>query len=132
MDLTVTFFFLSVGQIYLNNAFALDSAWVQPEESRLFQGAEKPLLLSNQVAMAVARPAAASRPLPTLLLAPQLIPGQEITASIIHSLTCLFLDGFPFMHPPERQSCSLKLSCLPFGCRSPAGAELHGQVQLPL
>ncbi|XP_064572916.1 transcription elongation regulator 1-like protein isoform X3 [Zonotrichia leucophrys gambelii] len=62
-------------KIYLNNAFALDSAWVQPEESRLFQGAEKPLLLSNQVAMAVARPAAASRPLPTLVLAPQLIPG---------------------------------------------------------
>uniref|UniRef100_A0A8C0VJC9 Transcription elongation regulator 1-like protein n=1 Tax=Cyanistes caeruleus TaxID=156563 RepID=A0A8C0VJC9_CYACU len=62
-------------KIYLNNAFALDPAWVQPEESRLFQGAEKPLLLSNQVAMAVARPAAASRPLPTLVLAPQLIPG---------------------------------------------------------
>ncbi|XP_016154693.1 PREDICTED: transcription elongation regulator 1-like protein [Ficedula albicollis] len=62
-------------KIYLSNAFALDSAWVQPEEPRLFQGAEKPLLLSNQVAMAVARPAAASRPLPTLLLAPQLIPG---------------------------------------------------------
>ncbi|NXD56771.1 TCRGL protein, partial [Corvus moneduloides] len=62
-------------KIYLNNAFALDSAWIQPEESRLFQGAEKPLLLSNQVAMAVARPAAASRPLPTLVLAPQLIPG---------------------------------------------------------
>ncbi|NXE94799.1 TCRGL protein, partial [Menura novaehollandiae] len=62
-------------KIYLNNAFALDSAWIQPEESRLFQGAEKPLLLTNQVAMAVARPAAASRPLPTLVLAPQLIPG---------------------------------------------------------
>ncbi|NWW78588.1 TCRGL protein, partial [Climacteris rufus] len=62
-------------KIYLNNTFALDSAWLQPEECRLFQGAEKPLLLSNQVALAVARPAAASRPLPTLLLAPQLIPG---------------------------------------------------------
>jgi len=62
----------------LNNAFALDSAiqWIHPEESRLFQGNEKPLLMSNQVAMAVARPAAASRPLPTVVLAPQLIPGQ--------------------------------------------------------
>lgn len=100
------FFFLSLGQIYLNNAFALDSAWVQPEESRLFQGAEKPLLLSNQVAMAVARPAAASRPLPTLVLAPQLIPGQEMSASIIKY--CLFLGGFPLMHPPERHGCSLK------------------------
>uniref|UniRef100_A0A672U2G0 Transcription elongation regulator 1-like protein n=1 Tax=Strigops habroptila TaxID=2489341 RepID=A0A672U2G0_STRHB len=67
--------FLYVGQIYLNNAFALDSAWLHPEDSRLFQGNEKPLLMSNQVAMAIARPAAASRPLPTVVLAPQLIPG---------------------------------------------------------
>lgn len=69
--------FIYVGQIYLNNAFALDSAWIHPEESRLFQGNEKPLLMTNQVAMAIARPAAASRPLPTVVLAPQLIPGQE-------------------------------------------------------
>ncbi|XP_009995854.1 PREDICTED: transcription elongation regulator 1-like protein [Chaetura pelagica] len=62
-------------KIYLNNAFALDSAWMHPEESRLFQGNEKPLLLTNQVAMALARPAAASRPLPTVVLTPQLIPG---------------------------------------------------------
>ncbi|KAM9010666.1 transcription elongation regulator 1-like protein isoform 1-T1 [Ara ararauna] len=62
-------------KIYLNNAFALDSAWLHPEDTRLFQGNEKPLLMSNQVAMAIARPAAASRPLPTVVLAPQLIPG---------------------------------------------------------
>ncbi|XP_064370480.1 transcription elongation regulator 1-like protein isoform X3 [Dromaius novaehollandiae] len=62
-------------KIYLNNAFALDSAWIHPEESRIFQGNEKPLLMTNQVAMAIARPAAASRPLPTVVLAPQLIPG---------------------------------------------------------
>uniref|UniRef100_A0A663E994 Transcription elongation regulator 1-like protein n=1 Tax=Aquila chrysaetos chrysaetos TaxID=223781 RepID=A0A663E994_AQUCH len=62
-------------KIYLNNAFALDSAWIHPEESRLFQGNEKPLLMTNQVAMAIARPAAASRPLPTVVLAPQLMPG---------------------------------------------------------
>ncbi|NXL64926.1 TCRGL protein, partial [Chordeiles acutipennis] len=62
-------------KIYLNNAFALDSAWIHPEESRLFQGNEKPLIMTNQVAMAIARPAAASRPLPTVVLAPQLIPG---------------------------------------------------------
>ncbi|KFP03732.1 Transcription elongation regulator 1-like, partial [Calypte anna] len=62
-------------KIYLNNAFALDSAWIHPEESRLFQGNEKPLLLTNQVSTAIAWPAAASRPLPTLVLAPQLIPG---------------------------------------------------------
>ncbi|XP_062491169.1 transcription elongation regulator 1-like protein isoform X2 [Pezoporus occidentalis] len=64
-------------KIYLNNAFALDSAWLHPEDSGLFQGGEKPLLMSNQVAMAIARPAAASRPLPTVVLAPQLIPGQS-------------------------------------------------------
>lgn len=82
----------------MNNAFALDSAWIQPEESRLFQGAEKPLLLSNQVAMAVARPAAASRPLPTLVLAPQLIPGQDISISIIKYLPvswCFSLNASP-------------------------------------
>ncbi|KFP34161.1 Transcription elongation regulator 1-like, partial [Colius striatus] len=62
-------------KIYLNNAFAVDSAWIHPEESRFFQGNEKPLLMTNQVAMAIARPAAASRPLPTVVLAPQLIPG---------------------------------------------------------
>ncbi|KAM9281954.1 transcription elongation regulator 1-like protein [Cariama cristata] len=62
-------------KIYLNNAFALDSVWIHPEESRLFQGNEKPLLMTNQVAMAIARPAAASRPLPTVVLAPQLVPG---------------------------------------------------------
>ncbi|NXX18087.1 TCRGL protein, partial [Podargus strigoides] len=62
-------------KIYLNNAFALDAAWVHPEEPGLFQGTEKPLLMTNQVAMAVARPAAASRPLPTMVLAPQLVPG---------------------------------------------------------
>ncbi|NWR60513.1 TCRGL protein, partial [Bucorvus abyssinicus] len=62
-------------RIYLNNAFALDSVWIHPEESRLFQGNEKPLLMTNQIAMAIARPAAASRPFPTVVLAPQLIPG---------------------------------------------------------
>lgn len=72
----IVLLFLYVGQIYLNNAFALDSAWFHPEDSRLFQGNEKPLLMSNQVAMAIARPAAASRPLPTVVLAPPLIPGQ--------------------------------------------------------
>ncbi|XP_046799158.1 transcription elongation regulator 1-like protein isoform X2 [Gallus gallus] len=62
-------------KIYLNNAFALDSAWIHPEESRLFQGNEKALLMTNQVAMAIARPAPASRPLPTVVLAPPLMPG---------------------------------------------------------
>ncbi|XP_074092392.1 transcription elongation regulator 1-like protein [Macrotis lagotis] len=61
-------------KIYLNNTFALDSTWIHPEESRLFHGPEKPHLMTNQVAMAVSRPAPASRHLPTVVLAPQPIP----------------------------------------------------------
>ncbi|NXI00224.1 TCRGL protein, partial [Pachycephala philippinensis] len=100
-------------KIYLNNAFALDSAWIQPEESRLFQAAEKPLLLSNQVAMAVARPAAASRPLPTLLLAPQLIPGgcQNSLKAVAgtQSLALLSLEPEAPQGPPgpSLQPCHL-------------------------
>ncbi|XP_078291117.1 transcription elongation regulator 1-like protein isoform X2 [Panthera onca] len=62
-------------KIFFNNSFALDSTWIYPEESSLFHGHEKPHLLANQVAMSLSRPAPASRPLPTLVLAPQPIPG---------------------------------------------------------
>ncbi|XP_077206253.1 transcription elongation regulator 1-like protein [Paroedura picta] len=62
-------------KIYLNNAFALDSAWIHPEEVRIYQGHEKPLLMTNQVAVALSRPAAAPRPLPAMVLTPQPIPG---------------------------------------------------------
>uniref|UniRef100_A0A8C3UAF0 Transcription elongation regulator 1-like protein n=1 Tax=Catharus ustulatus TaxID=91951 RepID=A0A8C3UAF0_CATUS len=100
-------------KIYLNNAFALESAWLQPEEPRLFQGAEKPVLLSNPVAMAVARPAAASRPLPTLLLAPQLIPGgcqNSLKAmGATQSLALVSLEPEPPQGPPgpSLQPCHL-------------------------
>lgn len=63
-------------QIFLNNSFALDSTWIYPEESRLFHGHEKPHVLANQVAMSLSRPAPASRPLPTVVLAPQPVPGE--------------------------------------------------------
>ncbi|NXK66708.1 TCRGL protein, partial [Sylvietta virens] len=99
-------------KIYLNNAFALDSAWLQPEESRLLQGAEKPLLLSNPVAMAVARPAAASRPLPTLVLAPQLIPGQEMSTATpecsCQSSPALATDHGLECHEPGKKLRALK------------------------
>ncbi|XP_057362474.1 transcription elongation regulator 1-like protein [Manis pentadactyla] len=62
-------------KIFLNNSFALDSTWIYPEESRLFHGHEKPHVLANQVAMSLSRPAPASRPLPTVVLAPQPVPG---------------------------------------------------------
>uniref|UniRef100_A0A452EYZ2 Transcription elongation regulator 1-like protein n=1 Tax=Capra hircus TaxID=9925 RepID=A0A452EYZ2_CAPHI len=63
-------------KIFLNNSFALDSTWIYPEESRLFHGPQKPQLLTNQVAMSLSRPAPASRPLPTVLIAPQPLPGR--------------------------------------------------------
>lgn len=63
------------GQIFVNNSFALDSTWVYPEESRLFHGHQKPQLWRNQVAVSLSRPAPASRPLPTVVLAPQPPPG---------------------------------------------------------
>ncbi|XP_015284519.1 PREDICTED: transcription elongation regulator 1-like protein [Gekko japonicus] len=62
-------------KIYLNNAFALDSAWIHPEEVWIYQGHEKPLVMTNQVAVALSRPAAAPRPLPAMVLTPQPIPG---------------------------------------------------------
>ncbi|XP_055281867.1 transcription elongation regulator 1-like protein [Moschus berezovskii] len=62
-------------KIFLNNSFALDSTWIYPEESRLFHGHQKPQLLTNQVAVSLSRPAPASRPLPTVVIAPQPLPG---------------------------------------------------------
>ncbi|XP_042317037.1 transcription elongation regulator 1-like protein isoform X2 [Sceloporus undulatus] len=62
-------------KIYLNNAFALDSTWIHPEELRIFQGHEKPLVMTNQVSVALSRPATAPRPLPAVVLTPQSIPG---------------------------------------------------------
>ncbi|DAA14943.1 TPA: transcription elongation regulator 1-like [Bos taurus] len=62
-------------KIFLNNSLALDSTWIYPEESRLFHGPQKPQLLTNQVAVSLSRPAPASRPLPTVLIAPQPLPG---------------------------------------------------------
>lgn len=58
--------FLS-GQIVLNHALALDSAWTYPEESRLLPGPGKPHFVANHVAV--------SRLVPTVLLAPQRGPG---------------------------------------------------------
>ncbi|KAL7990510.1 hypothetical protein Chor_013940, partial [Crotalus horridus] len=66
-------------KIYLNNTFALDSTWIHPKELRIYQGQEKPLATTNQVAVAVSRPATAPRPFPTVVLTPQPIPVAPIT-----------------------------------------------------
>ncbi|XP_029466584.1 transcription elongation regulator 1-like protein [Rhinatrema bivittatum] len=62
-------------KVYLNNTFAVDSAWIQPEESIIFQGHEKPLLMANQAAMTISRPTAAPWPLHTVVLTPQPATG---------------------------------------------------------
>lgn len=71
------FICLYFGQIFLNNSFALDSTWIYPEESGLFHSHEKPHFLASQVTPSLSRPAPASRPLPTVVLAAQPIPGQS-------------------------------------------------------
>jgi hypothetical protein len=80
--------YIVFGQIFLNNSFALDSTWVHPEESGVFHGHEKPHLLANQVALSLTRPAPASRPLPTVVLAPQPVPGQCPSHS--DTVSCVF------------------------------------------
>nr|XP_031529917.1 transcription elongation regulator 1-like protein [Vicugna pacos] len=62
-------------KIIFNNAFALDSTWIYPEELRLFHGLEKPQLLANQVATSLSGPAPASRLRPAVRLAPRPAPG---------------------------------------------------------
>ncbi|RXM35428.1 Transcription elongation regulator 1-like protein [Acipenser ruthenus] len=62
-------------QVYLNNSLAMDTTWIHPEEVRLFQRHEKPLLITNQVAMSRSRPATASTNLHTLLVTPQSLSG---------------------------------------------------------
>ncbi|MBN3284827.1 TCRGL protein, partial [Polyodon spathula] len=62
-------------KMYLNNSLAMDTTWIHPEEVRLFQRHEKPLLITNQVAMSRSRPATASPNLHTLLVTPQSLSG---------------------------------------------------------
>nr|XP_033799324.1 transcription elongation regulator 1-like protein isoform X2 [Geotrypetes seraphini] len=62
-------------KVYFNNAFVPDSAWSQLDESRIFQGHEKPFFMTNQASMAVSRPTTAPRPLHTLVLTPQPLTG---------------------------------------------------------
>ncbi|XP_033880681.2 transcription elongation regulator 1-like protein isoform X2 [Acipenser ruthenus] len=62
-------------KVYLNNSLAMDTTWIHPEEVRLFQRHEKPLLITNQVAMSRSRPATASTNLHTLLVTPQSLSG---------------------------------------------------------
>ncbi|XP_043912271.1 transcription elongation regulator 1-like protein [Protopterus annectens] len=54
-------------KVFVNNIFTLDSSWLHPEDT-VFHGHEKPLLLTNPVAVSVTKPSAVSRPLHAVLL----------------------------------------------------------------
>ncbi|XP_051778946.1 transcription elongation regulator 1-like protein isoform X2 [Erpetoichthys calabaricus] len=62
-------------KVYLNNALTVDSTWITPEELRIFQRHEKPILMTNQVARSICRPATASRNFHTLLVTPHPLSG---------------------------------------------------------
>uniref|UniRef100_A0A8C6YK78 Transcription elongation regulator 1-like protein n=1 Tax=Naja naja TaxID=35670 RepID=A0A8C6YK78_NAJNA len=93
-------------KIYLNNTFALDSTWIHPKELRIYQGHEKPLATTNQVAVAVSRPATAPRPFPTVVLTPQSIPAGSLkqtgaNQTIAFAAAMLSIDAEPPQGPPS-------------------------------
>lgn len=68
---------------------------MHPEELRIYQGHEKPLVMTNQVAVALSRPAAAPRPLPAVVLTPQSIPGEFKKMFIKYNTYMIY---FPKLH----------------------------------
>ncbi|KAI7796563.1 putative transcription elongation regulator 1-like protein [Triplophysa rosa] len=65
-------------KFYLNNTLALETSWISPDEMGIFQRLEKPVLRTNQTALSICRPAAASRNIHTLLLTPRRISGCPV------------------------------------------------------
>ncbi|XP_066211274.1 transcription elongation regulator 1-like protein [Saccopteryx leptura] len=104
-------------KIFFNNSFALDSMWIYPEESRLVHGYEKPHLLANQVMMSLSRPAPASRPLPTMVFAPQPVAGgchnshkpvgssPAIAITAATAMVAVDPEGLGGPSPPSEQPC---------------------------
>uniref|UniRef100_A0A3B1IIB3 Transcription elongation regulator 1 like n=1 Tax=Astyanax mexicanus TaxID=7994 RepID=A0A3B1IIB3_ASTMX len=72
-------------KVYLNNTLALETTWISPEEVGLFQRQEKPMMMTNQVAMSISRPAAASRNFHTLLLTPRRVSGCPVAIKRVRS-----------------------------------------------
>ncbi|XP_031416821.1 transcription elongation regulator 1-like protein [Clupea harengus] len=72
-------------KVYLNNTLALETTWLGPEEIGIFQRQEKPLLVTNQMAMSRSRPASASRNFHTLLLSPRRISGCPVAIKRVRS-----------------------------------------------
>ncbi|XP_041939680.1 transcription elongation regulator 1-like protein isoform X2 [Alosa sapidissima] len=72
-------------KVYLNNTLALETTWLGPEEIGIFQRQEKPLLVTNQMAMSISRPASASRNFHTLLVSPRRISGCPVAIKRVRS-----------------------------------------------
>ncbi|KAG7492560.1 hypothetical protein MATL_G00016620 [Megalops atlanticus] len=72
-------------KVYVNNALALDTSWPGPEDIGIFQRHEKPLLMTNQMAMSISRPAAASRNVHTLFVSPRRISGCPVAIKRVGS-----------------------------------------------
>ncbi|XP_036427945.1 transcription elongation regulator 1-like protein [Colossoma macropomum] len=72
-------------KVYLNNSLALETTWISPEEVGIFQRQEKPMLMTNQVAMSISRPTAASRNFHTLLLTPRRVSGCPVAIKRVRS-----------------------------------------------
>ncbi|TSK14898.1 Transcription elongation regulator 1-like protein [Bagarius yarrelli] len=69
-------------KVYLNNAL---ETWIGPEEVGIFQHQEKPVLMTNRVAMSISRPTAASRNFHTLLVTPRRISGCPVAIKRVRS-----------------------------------------------
>ncbi|KAJ8365476.1 hypothetical protein SKAU_G00143070 [Synaphobranchus kaupii] len=72
-------------KVYVNNALALDTTWPGPEDIGIFQRHAKPLLMTNQMAMSISRPTAASRNFRTLFVSPQRISGCPVAIKRVGS-----------------------------------------------
>ncbi|XP_023676008.2 transcription elongation regulator 1-like protein isoform X1 [Paramormyrops kingsleyae] len=84
-------------KIYLNNALALDSTWISPEEIRLLQRLEKPVLMTNPMAMSISRPPAASGNFHTLLVSPQRVSACPVAIKRVGSHKRLALAAAAMM-----------------------------------
>lgn len=89
-------FLFSHLQFYLNNTLALETTWISPEDMGIFQRQEKPLLRTNQTALSICRPAAASRNIHTLLLTPRRISGRSENLRPQHPFSNLCDSGLLF------------------------------------
>nr|XP_046196578.1 transcription elongation regulator 1-like protein [Oncorhynchus gorbuscha]XP_046196579.1 transcription elongation regulator 1-like protein [Oncorhynchus gorbuscha]XP_046196580.1 transcription elongation regulator 1-like protein [Oncorhynchus gorbuscha] len=125
---------------YLNNTLALENTWLTPEEIGIFQRHEKPLLMTNQMAMSISRPATASRSLNSLLMSPRPATSRSLNSLLMsprpaasRSLNSLLMSPRPaasrslnsLLMSPRRISANLALG------RFRAGAATSHFIHLP-